>query len=128
MRILVVDDYPGAAEMSCTLLRLMGHEALSATNGRDALDQATVFDPHIVVLDLGLPDLNGYEVARHLRARHGRRPYIAAVTGRATTDDRVQSLAAGIDMHIVKPTSGDKLATVIEAAVRFSGSAGSDPA
>lgn len=128
MRVLVVDDYPGAAEISCTLLRLMGHEPLAATSGQDALDKARTFDPHVVVLDLGLPDLNGYEVARELRKQQMRRPYIAAVTGWGTTEDRVRSLAAGIDMHIIKPTSADKLAKVIEAATRVTDSGAADPA
>lgn len=128
MRILVVDDYPGAADVSCTLLRLMGHEGVAATSGRDALARASEVEIDIIVLDLGLPDISGYDVARELRARQGKRVFIAAVTGWNTTADHVRSLAAGIDMHVAKPTNADKLAQVIRAAEQLTDSGATDPA
>jgi len=118
MRLLVVDDYPGAAEVACTLLRLLGHESIAATTGEQALELAATFEPEIVVLDLGLPDVNGYEVARALRQRPGKRPFIAVMTGWASPDDRVKSLAAGIDIHVLKPASTDNLEKIIAAARR----------
>jgi DNA-binding response OmpR family regulator len=116
MRILVVDDYPSAAEIACVLLKLLGHESMGARNGAEALELAASFDPDIVVLDLGLPDQTGYEVARLLRARDGRRPFIAAMTGWGATEDRVQSMAAGIDLHVLKPASAENLTKIIAAA------------
>jgi two-component system, chemotaxis family, CheB/CheR fusion protein len=118
MRVLVVDDYPGAAEVACVLLRLLGHEPLPAVNGTQALERAATFEPDVIVLDLGLPDVSGYDVARELRLRTGKRPFIAAMTGWCGPDDRVRSLAAGIDMHVLKPASADNLGKIIVAAQR----------
>ncbi|NVB84807.1 MAG: response regulator [Kofleriaceae bacterium] len=128
MRILVVDDYPGAAEISCTLLQLMGHEGFAATSGQDALARAGEVELDVVILDLSLPDINGYDVARQLRARAGRRIFIAAMTGWNTTEDRARSRAAGIDMHVAKPTSADKLSQVIQAAKKLDDSGAADRA
>lgn len=118
MRVLVVDDYPGAADVACVLLRLLGHESLAAMTGAQALERAATFEPDVVVLDLGLPDVSGFEVARVLRQRTGKRPYIAAMTGWSAPDDRVHSLAAGIDMHVLKPASADNLGKILAAAQR----------
>jgi CheY-like chemotaxis protein len=116
MRILVVDDYPGAAEMSCMLLRLMGHDSLAATSGHDALEKALQFVPQLVVLDLELPDLSGYEVARELRKQASRRMYIAALTGLGATEDHERLTASGFNVHIVKPTTAKQLARLVDAA------------
>lgn len=121
MRVLVVDDYPGAADVVCVLLRLLGHESCAALTGEQALAAVASFDPDVIVLDLGLPDRSGLDVARTVRARAVRRPFIAAMTGSAANDDRVHSLAAGIDMHVLKPASADNLTRIINAArARFS--------
>jgi len=117
MRILVVDDYPGAANASCLLLGAMGHEAKSALDGASALELANTFAPHVVLLDIGLPDISGYDVARRLR-NLPHPPFIAALTGWGAKHDRAKSLAAGVDLHVVKPASMDKLAEIIEAAQR----------
>ena len=117
MRILVVDDYPGAAQASCMLLEAMGHEVQSALDGTTALTLAVTFAPEVVILDIGLPDASGYDIARQLRSLP-RRPFIVAMTGWGTVRDRVQSLAAGIDEHVVKPASMEKLTAIIEAAKR----------
>ena len=116
MKVLVVDDYPNAAEVTCTLVRLLGHEAVSATTGHRALEIAAEQDLDVVLLDIGLPDLDGYEVARRLQAMPKRRPYIAALTGRGQTTDHVRSAAAGIDRHFVKPATAELLASVFTAA------------
>ena len=128
MRILVVDDYPTAAQATCLLLAMLGHETRSASSGKDALAVATEFDPDVIILDIGLPDLSGYQVARELRLRPGKRPYIAAMTGWGTTSDRVQSLAAGIDQHVVKPADVDKMHHIIDSAIAFSDRDGRDRA
>src|SRR5206468_5803469 len=113
MRVVVVDDYPGAAEIACVLLRLLGHEARGATTGAQALTVIEELKAEVVVLDLGLPDTDGYEVARAVRKRGGRRPFIAAMTGRSAPEDRMQSLAAGIDMHVLKPASSENLTKIL---------------
>jgi len=118
VKVLVVDDYPGAADVVCVLLRLLGHEAQGATTGAQALDLATTFEPDVIVLDLGLPDQSGIEVARVVRSREGKRPFIAAMTGRAAPEDRVHSLAAGIDLYVLKPATAENLTRVLEAAQR----------
>lgn len=128
MRVLVVDDYPGAAEVACVLLRLLGHEPLAAKTGAQALDRAASFEPDVIVLDLGLPDVSGYDVARALRQRTGKQPFIAAMTGWSAPDDRVRSLAAGIDMHLPKPASADSLGKIIASAQRKLTAAGADRA
>jgi DNA-binding response OmpR family regulator len=116
-RVLVVDDYPDAADIACLLLEMFGHECRMALTGRDALDEAGRFDPHIVILDIGLPDISGYEVARTLRTRAAGRPlHIAAVTGWGQPTDRVRAFAAGADQHILKPTDAAKLKTILDAA------------
>lgn len=118
MKVLVVDDYPGAADVTCVLLRLLGHEPASARTAAQALATAETFEPDVIVLDLGLPDQSGYIVARTLRGRAGKRPFIAAMTGRSGAEDRVQSLAAGIDIHVRKPASAENLTQILEAAQR----------
>jgi two-component system CheB/CheR fusion protein len=114
MRVLVVDDYPAAAEAACILLGMLGHETKAALTGESALAQAETFAPHAVILDIGLPDLSGYEVARELRARpNGDQVYIAALTGWDQPEDRAKSRAAGIDLHVLKPASAEKLVEIL---------------
>ena len=116
-RVLIVDDYPDSALSTSMLLSLFGCECRTAATGHGALSQAAEFDPEIVLLDIGLPDISGYEVARVLRARQGTRPlYIAAVTGWGKPDDRVRALAAGFDQHIVKPTDATTIKLILERA------------
>jgi signal transduction histidine kinase/CheY-like chemotaxis protein len=109
LRVLVVDDNLDAAEMLATLLELRGHEVRMAHTGPDALEVAAAFAPQIVFLDIGLPGLNGYEVARRLRAAHAPAPMLVAVTGWGTDEDRRQAAAAGFDRHLVKPVDLTKL-------------------
>jgi len=119
VRVLIVDDYPDSAETSAMLLELFGHECRTAVTGQDALAQAASFDPDIVILDIGLPDISGYEVARALRAQARDRPlYLAAVTGWGQPEDRVRALAAGFDLHVLKPTDGAKIQDILRLAVQ----------
>jgi DNA-binding response OmpR family regulator len=118
VKVLVVDDYPGAAEITCLLLQLLGHESASATTAAKALAVCDSFGPDVIVLDLNLPDQSGLDVARALRARGGKQPFIAAMTGRNAPEDRVESLAAGIDLHVLKPASADNLTKILDAAKR----------
>jgi CheY-like chemotaxis protein len=128
VRILVVDDYPEAGEAACVLFRLLGHDCQLATTGHDTLEAFTTFDPDIMLLDISLPDLSGYEVARRIRARGGsKRVFIAALTGWAR--DRAAASAAGIDLHVEKPPSRRDLEGVVAAAIaRRDGATSADPA
>jgi CheY-like chemotaxis protein len=117
VRVLVVDDYPDSAEISSMLLTFYGHECRTAVTGQAALEQAAEFDPDIVILDIGLPDISGYDVARTLRARAGGRAlYLAAVTGWGQPQDRVKALAAGFDQHVLKPIDASKILQILKLA------------
>jgi two-component system CheB/CheR fusion protein len=118
---MIVDDYPDSAFASSMLLTILGYDCRMARTGREALVQVEAFDPGVVLLDIGLPDISGYEVARALRTRELGHPlYIAAVTGWGQAEDRVRSLAAGIDQHVIKPTNEKVIKQIMaSAAERF---------
>jgi DNA-binding response OmpR family regulator len=116
-RVLVVDDYPDAAEIACTFLTLLGYECRSASSGKEALETARTFEPDIAILDIGLPDISGYEVAAQLRKEFAGRPlYIAAVTGWGQPEDRVRAFVAGFDQHVLKPADAQKLREIVRLA------------
>ena len=117
-RVLVVDDFPDATVAMCMLFTQMGHSCRQATTGQHALDEATAFQPDIVLLDIGLPDLSGYEVARTLRQQRGREIYIAALTGWGQPEDRARAIGSGFDQHILKPATAQILSGIIVAAER----------
>ncbi len=116
-RVLVVDDHPDTAEVLSVLLHMLGHEARCALRGRDALQLARELDPDLVLLDIGLPDITGYEVVRALRADH-RRParFIAAVTGHCMPKDVTRAAQAGFDQHLVKPIDLGKVRQILRCA------------
>ena len=103
-RILVVDDNKDSAASLAILLELSGNETHTAHDGLEALEVAQTFRPDIVVLDLGLPKLNGYEAARQLRQKPwGKTIMLVALTGWGQDEDRRKSSEAGFDQHLVKP-------------------------
>jgi len=103
-RVLVVDDNLDSAEMIAALVARWGHRTEQAHDGPSALKLALDFRPDVVLLDIGLPEMDGYEVARRLRASGGSpRPRIIAVSGYGREVDRLKSAAAGFDSHLVKP-------------------------
>ncbi|HEY5948407.1 MAG TPA: response regulator [Kofleriaceae bacterium] len=101
--MLVVDDHPGTTEAVSLLLRLLGEEPHAVQRGADALAAARELEPDLVMLDIGLPDIDGYEVARTLRHELGHRCYIVAATGWGRPLDRARAAAAGFDQHLTKP-------------------------
>ena len=113
-RILVVDDNVDAANLLSMMLQLSGHETTAAYGGREALTLASASRPEIVFLDIGLPDMNGYDVARHLRAlpwmKHA---LLVAVTGWGSEEDRRKSRDAGFDFHLTKPVDPAAIDDVI---------------
>jgi len=113
-RILVVDDNRDSAESLARLLQLMGHETAIAYDGLSAVDSAETFHPEVVLLDLGLPGLDGYEVARRIRAQQwGKDMTLIAATGWGQAEDRRRSREAGFDHHMVKPVDLHELEKVM---------------
>ena len=100
------------------LLTLLGHEARSATTGEAALHEAASFEPDVAILDIGLPDLSGFDLARELRTRCKGTLYLAAMTGWGQPQDRVRALAAGFDLHVLKPADRTKIAEILALADR----------
>ena len=101
--ILLVEDHADAREALQTLLELDGYEVVTAAEGLAALDLARTMQPDIALIDIGLPGLDGYEVARRLRAAEGPRLILVALTGYSQPQDRRDAEAAGFDAHLVKP-------------------------
>jgi CheY-like chemotaxis protein len=113
-RILVADDNKDAAECLADALRLMGHEVQTVHDGLSAVNVAESRRPELVLLDLGMPQMDGYEAARRIRAALGRRVFIAAVTGWGQIEDQQRSRDAGFDRHLIKPIDLSELAGLIE--------------
>jgi len=102
-RVLVVDDNVDAAESLSLLLQAEGHQTELAHDGLAAVEATKRFAPDIVLLDIGLPGLNGYEAAMRMRSQGNPRPTLVAVTGWGQQQDRVRAAQAGFDMHLTKP-------------------------
>ena len=103
-RILVVDDNRDSATSLAMLLDLTGNETRTAHDGLEAVEAAATFRPEVVLLDIGLPKLNGYEAAHKIREQQwGKKMVLVALTGWGQEDDRQRSREAGFDGHIVKP-------------------------
>jgi PAS domain S-box-containing protein len=130
-RILVVDDNVDAARSLALLLRLWGHTVRTAYDGPSALAAAAADPPEVVLLDIGMPGMDGYEVARRLRAQAElRSALLVAVTGYGQDEDRRRAFAAGFDRHLTKPLDPDALQALLAARPTNHapvGRAGSDP-
>jgi signal transduction histidine kinase len=130
-RVLVVDDNADAAETVAAYLRLEGHETKVVTEGGQVLGSAKVFEPQVVVLDIGLPGLDGYQIARQLRSDAGTRgALLIAVTGYGREEDRTRAAAAGFDCHFVKPADPIEIQAAIERGLAqpgFRSQAGAAP-
>jgi len=114
-RILLADDNNDALESLATLLELGGHEVVTASNGALALECAERHRPEVMLLDIGMPMLDGYEVARRIRVQPwGRSITLVALTGWGQDSDRRRSREAGFDSHLVKPLDMDKLTELLE--------------
>ena len=125
LRILLVEDNKDSADALAHLLRRRGHEMYVAHDGKDGLAQARALRPDVVVLDIGLPELDGYEVARRLREDRGaKRPLLVAVSGYGQPEDRRRAREAGFDHHLVKPVKLDELERVLGLAGGRPGPAG----
>jgi CheY-like chemotaxis protein len=123
--ILLVDDYPDAVDVLAIYLRGVGFTVLTACDGQDALRQAEDAVPHLIVMDLEMPVMSGYEVAVELRGREATRhiPLIAA-TGHSHSRQIDEARQAGFDAVIVKPCDPDELVTTIHRLLQAGAAAG----
>jgi two-component system OmpR family response regulator len=123
-RILVVDDEPSITELLLTALRFVGFEVETAASGREALAAAGAFMPHLIILDVMLPDLDGIEVCRRLRASGDFVPVIF-LTARDEHDDKMRGFTHGGDDYLTKPFSLEELVARVRAILRRSGNGSS---
>jgi CheY-like chemotaxis protein len=113
-KILVADDDQDSAESLAMLLQMMGHEVRSALNGLEAVAVAAAFEPDLIVLDIGMPGLDGYEVCRRIRQQPwAHTVVIAALTGWTRDEDRHRSQEAGFNHYLVKPVDPQALADLV---------------
>ena len=109
LSVLVVEDSPDGREGLTTLLELKKYKVTSAGSGKEALDKVDKAKPEVALVDIGLPDMDGYEVARELRRRFDTQVTLIALTGYGQPDDRRKALEAGFDLHLVKPVDPQQL-------------------
>ena len=102
-RILVVDDDLDSAESLAMLFQMMGHDVRAAHDGLAAVEQADVFRPDLIVLDIGMPGIDGYETCRRIRRALGRGIKLIAMTGWGQERDKQEAKRAGFDAHLTKP-------------------------
>jgi CheY-like chemotaxis protein len=118
-RILVIDDNHDSADSLGKLLGLMGNEVRTAYDGLEAVEAAAEFQPDVILLDIGLPSLNGYDAARRIRQQsRSAEPVLIALTGLGQEQDRLLSQEAGFDHHLVKPVDPDVLLGLLASAGR----------
>jgi CheY-like chemotaxis protein len=115
-RVLVVEDNPDTRESLRSLLRGWGHEVEVAGDGAQGLAKALGWRPEVAVLDIGLPRLDGYEVARRVRPAAGGEVRLIALTGRGAAEDRERAFAAGFDHHLTKPADPEELRRLVATA------------
>jgi signal transduction histidine kinase/CheY-like chemotaxis protein len=115
-QILLADDNRDAADSLTMLLEMNGHRVTVAYNGEQALQLARQSVPSVMILDIGMPDITGYEVARRVRAEAwGRSIYLIAVTGWGQKEDKARAIASGFDHHLTKPVDPDEVESVLQA-------------
>jgi CheY-like chemotaxis protein len=112
-RVLVVDDNHDSADTMAELVRIWGYEVRTAHDGPAALECARSFRPNVVLLDVGLPGMDGYELARRLRAEGLAGDLLVSVTGYGQEEDRRKAEEAGFDHHLTKPVNPDTLQRLV---------------
>jgi DNA-binding response OmpR family regulator len=119
LRVLVADDDPDMVASLLVLLRDEGHEVLGVRHGADVVESVGDFAPDALLLDIGLPSQDGYEIARLLRERYGSaRPIIVAITGRTRPAERLLAEMAGFDFHFTKPFEPKELLATLSSLRR----------
>ena len=114
-RVLVVDDNEDAALSLAMMLDVMGYDVRTAHDGLEAVKAADEFQPEAALLDIGLPSLSGYDVARHIRDHRGEEVLLVAITGWGTAEDVKRSEEAGFDHHFTKPADPERLRNILLA-------------
>jgi CheY-like chemotaxis protein len=114
LRVLLVEDHLDAATSTAEVLRLDGHEVSFAMDGLAALAAAQAIQPDVVILDIGLPKMDGYEVAQRLAASCPEKAYLIALTGYGSQEARRRSAEAGIDLHLTKPVDPEQLLRILQ--------------
>jgi two-component system CheB/CheR fusion protein len=112
-RVLVVEDCPDTAATLAILLRQWGHETCEAHSGLAAMQAARDFDPDVAILDIGLPKMDGFELAAHLRHERGKNLLLVALTGYSSEEFRERSYRAGFDHFLVKPIVPETLRVLL---------------
>jgi CheY-like chemotaxis protein len=113
-RILVADDLRDAVESLAMMLQIAGHDIRAAHDGLEAVQEAAAFRPDVVVLDIGMPKMNGYDTARHIREQPwGKNMVLVALTGWGQEEDRRRTFDAGFDYHLTKPVNPEVLTTLL---------------
>jgi CheY-like chemotaxis protein len=119
LRILIAEDNQDAADSLAIILNLFGHHTQIALNGLDAVQMAHEYQPDVMLLDIGMPGLNGYEVARQLDGPlQEKKPLIIAVTGYAAREDLLRSAEAGMSLHLIKPVDPYRLRDILSRVAR----------
>jgi CheY-like chemotaxis protein len=114
LKVLIADDDRDGALTLATLLQLEGHEVRTVHGGQEALDAAREFKPNVILLDIGMPKITGYEAARRLRQRYNDDcPTLIAVTGWKQASDRILASLAGFDHHVAKPYNPSELVSLL---------------
>jgi CheY-like chemotaxis protein len=117
LKVLVVEDNVDSAETLAILLRAYDHEVRTVHDGLQAIEVSERFQPDVILLDLGLPDLDGYDVCRRIRQRpRGRNMIIIALSGWGQQKDKDRSAASGFDLHLVKPVEAQTLIEMLSSA------------
>ncbi|MGI6120160.1 MAG: response regulator [Desulfosporosinus sp.] len=120
LRILIIDDIPDITEIMCSLISYLGHEAISASNGPEGITKAKEFNPDVLICDIGLPGMSGYEVARSFRNDNELKDvYLISLSGYAQSEDFEQSKAAGFYQHLAKPVDLDTLKVILAEAQHY---------
>jgi two-component system, OmpR family, response regulator len=120
LSVLVVEDNPDTLTTTARLVQLSGYAVAAATTGEEALRAVAEHDPDVVLLDLGLPGMDGYDLAKRLRLRAAsKRPLLVAVTGYGKDEDKARAAAAGIDLHLTKPADPRMLLGVLHRMQRL---------
>jgi CheY-like chemotaxis protein len=113
-RVLIVDDNRDGAQSLALMLDIEGHEVRTAADGLEALQIAEEFQPHVVLLDIGMPGIDGYETARRLRTRPwAQSTLLCAQTGWGQEDDKRRARTAGFDRHLVKPIDPEEISRIV---------------
>lgn len=115
-RVLVADDLRDSADSLAMLLRLMGQDVRTVYGGKEAMSAADAIQPEVALLDIGMPEVNGYEVCRYIRSQPwGRAPFVIALTGWGQEGDRRTAREAGFDYHLVKPVDPEALVALLDS-------------